>query len=79
MTEPIKPEPDYIDFTKYVMTPRAIVAAEVISLAWRYSTRWPWSEEQYNRLVTDPDRLLHAAAILCAAQDVIDAERAEGK
>jgi len=51
---------------------RIIQAA--VALASGYSTRWPWGEEQYNRLAADPDRLLHAAAILCAAQDVIDAK-----
>jgi hypothetical protein len=33
---------------------------------------WPWRPEHLDELYDDPDRLLHAAALLCAAQDVID-------
>lgn len=33
---------------------------------------WPWRPAHFTELYDDPDRLLHAAALLCAAQDVID-------
>lgn len=32
----------------------------------------PWPREMFDKLVQDPDRLLHAAALLCAQQDVDD-------
>jgi hypothetical protein len=36
---------------------------------------WPWLPEPFDELGGDPDRLLHAAALLCATQDVIDRRR----
>jgi hypothetical protein len=36
---------------------------------------WPWRPAHFTELYDDPDRMLHAAALLCAAQDVIDRKR----
>jgi len=36
---------------------------------------WPWHPAWFEELYDDPDRLLSAAALLCAAQDVIDRKR----
>ena len=36
---------------------------------------WPWQGYKFTELYDDPACLLHAAALLCAAQDVIDRKR----
>jgi len=50
-----------------------------LALAGGDSRQWPWLPNQYARLKQDPDRFVHAAALLLAAQDVIDAIRSDDR
>lgn len=36
---------------------------------------WPWNPDHFMALAKSEDRLLHVVALVCAAQDVIDAEK----
>lgn len=53
---------------------QTLVNAAAALIMWRPSM-WPWRPAHFDELYDDPDRLLHAAALLCAAQDVIDRKR----
>lgn len=53
-------------------SPRLVRAAQ--ALVERDVAMWPWQRDQFAQLTQDPDWLLHAVALLLAAQDVIDAE-----